>query len=99
MEEKAFSPSYDLAPSPSPPPSPASNLSLCLSLPVCCPSITDGRGGRRGEEPNHTTTRKSGPLKYIQYSLRQRIVVSERIPKLSVYGSVFVSADESWRAC
>jgi hypothetical protein len=49
--------------------SPVSKLSLLLSLPVCrLASLPTGGGGVVwGEEPNHTTARKPGPLKIIQY--------------------------------
>ncbi len=61
MEDQAFSPSFDLAHSPSPqPPSPISKLSLFLSLPVL--SNWRKRGEGVGEEPDHTTPRKHGPL-------------------------------------
>ncbi len=52
------------------PPSPISKLSLFLSLPMCRRSgllTRDGEGV--GEEPNHTTARKPGPLWIIQYCL------------------------------
>ncbi len=47
-----------------PAPSPVSQLSLFLSLPVCRRfSLLPGKEGRgAGREPNHTTTRKLGPL-------------------------------------
>ncbi len=53
IEYQAFSPSYDLAPSPSPPlsDSPVNKLSLFLSLPVCRQSSLLTEGG--GEEPKH----------------------------------------------
>ncbi len=50
----------------------ASKLSLFLSLPfrVCRRSVLlPGEGAVVGEEPNHTTARKSDPLLIIQYSL------------------------------
>jgi hypothetical protein len=51
-------------------PSPVSKLSLFLSLPVGRRSSLLARGGQVvGEEPNHTTARKLGPLQIIQYSL------------------------------
>jgi hypothetical protein len=52
------------------PPSPVSKLSLFLGLPVCRrSSLLTGEGERVGEEPNHTTARKPGPLEIIHYSL------------------------------
>ncbi len=52
------------------PPSPVSKLSLFLSLPVWSQvELTDGGGEGVGEEPNHATARKPGPLYIIQYSL------------------------------
>ncbi len=62
-EYQAFSPSYDFAPPPPPLPT--------LPSPVSRPDRRH-RGKlrkRRGEEPNHTTTRMPGPLQIIQYSL------------------------------
>jgi hypothetical protein len=57
----SFSPTHDFAPSPSPP---VSKLSLFLSLSVYRrSSLLTGKGGGVGEEPNHTTARKFGPLK------------------------------------
>jgi hypothetical protein len=57
IEDQAFPLSYDLAPPL--PPSPVFKLSLFLSLPVChWTSLLMGEGG----EPNHTTSRKTGPL-------------------------------------
>jgi hypothetical protein len=46
-------------------------LSPFLGLPVCRRlSLQTGEGERRwGEEPNHTTARKPGPLLIILYSL------------------------------
>jgi hypothetical protein len=45
------------------PPSPVGKLSLFLRLLVSPVALTDGRGGGGvGEEPNHTTARKPGPL-------------------------------------
>jgi hypothetical protein len=60
----------DLAPPNPPSHSPVSKLSLFLSLPVWRWSglLTGGIDGV-GEEPNHTTARKPGPLQIIQYSL------------------------------
>ncbi len=47
--------------SPTPFPSPVSKLSLFLSLPLCrLSSLRMGEGV--GEEPNHTTAKKPGPL-------------------------------------
>ncbi len=59
--------------SPNPHPSAASKLALFRSLPVCRRLSLQkgeecGEGVRGGKEPNHTTTRKYGPLKIIQYS-------------------------------
>jgi hypothetical protein len=50
------------------PPSPKGNLSLFLSLPVCRRSslLTGERGEVVGEEQNHTTARKPGPLEIIE---------------------------------
>ncbi len=65
IEDQACSPSYDLAPSP--PLSPLSrrqDVSLSQSSSVSLVELTDGGGGGGGrgwEEPNHKTTRKSGP--------------------------------------
>jgi hypothetical protein len=60
IEDQAFSPSYDLAPPPTPP---ISKLSLFLSLPVCrLPSYPTGEEGGGGEEQNHLTAGKPGPL-------------------------------------
>ncbi len=54
-------------------PSPSRQQVVSLSQSSCVSSdeLTDGRGGGgvSGEEPNHTTARKSGPLYIIQYSL------------------------------
>ncbi len=54
-------------------PSPVSKLSLILSLPVFHQSsfLTEEGGGEEevGEEANHTTARKPGPLQITQYSL------------------------------
>jgi hypothetical protein len=57
-------------------PSPVSQLSLVLSLPVCRRSSlpTGEMGERVGEEQNHTTPRKPGPLKLIQFYLGQVII-------------------------
>jgi hypothetical protein len=69
MEDQAFSPSSDMAPSlPQPPSSSDSKMSLFLSSSCVSPvELTDGRdqgGGGEGvgEEPNHTTVKKFGPL-------------------------------------
>jgi hypothetical protein len=60
-----------IPPSPSPLPYAVRKLSLFLSLPVCCRSSL--QTGEVGEgvrlEPIHTTARKPGLLKTIQYSL------------------------------
>jgi hypothetical protein len=64
------------------PPSPVSTLSLFLSLPVCRrSSLLTGREGV-GEEPNHKTARKSGPLPYSKYSLPPPIYHGEKVIKL-----------------
>ncbi len=57
--------------SPTPSPSPACKLSLFLNLRVCrrAGRLLTGEGGGVGDEPNHTTARKHGPLYIIQYSL------------------------------
>jgi hypothetical protein len=52
----------------------AGRLIWLLTLPPSPVSLsfelTDGRGGEvKGKEPNYTTARKPGPLKYIHYSL------------------------------
>ncbi len=61
---------FDAAPRPPPPPFPVSNMSLFLSLPVCRrSSLLNGEWAWVGVEPNHTTAKKPGPLKIIQYSL------------------------------
>jgi len=67
LRTKPTRPSYDLAPPPSPlPPLPSAS---CLSFSVFF-CVAYGRGGReRGKEPNHTTSRKLGPLQIAQYSL------------------------------
>jgi hypothetical protein len=76
IEDRAFSPSYDLAPSPPPSPSTVSKLSLFLSLPVSCQSILlTGREGVE-EEPNHTTTRKPGAL--LNHSLLSTVIRAKR---------------------
>jgi hypothetical protein len=65
IEDRAFLRSYDLLPTPpSLHPFPLSRLSLFLSLPVCRRSklLTGERGEGMGEEPNHMTARKPGPL-------------------------------------
>ncbi len=75
LEDQAFSQSYDLAPHPPHFPHP---------LPSVCSTghtqedrkrerqVTHGRRGERvGEEPNHMTARKPGPLQMIQYSLQR----------------------------
>ncbi len=51
---------------------PASCFSF-LVFHVCRPSISLTRNGQEegGEEPNHTTARKPGPLYIIKYSLRR----------------------------
>jgi hypothetical protein len=70
LEDQAFSPSYDLAPSPPHPSSSVSKFSLFLGLPCVSPfELTDGRVGGREKELNHTTARKPGPLEYLKYSL------------------------------
>ncbi len=50
-----------------------------------------------GEEPNHATERKPGPLEIIQYSLEEtnaKVSHTRKTTKLSVqYGPVGVSAD------
>jgi hypothetical protein len=62
IEDKAFLPSYDLAPSP-PPPSCQQVASLSQSSCVSPVELTDGiAGGGEEKEPNHTTARKPGPL-------------------------------------
>ncbi len=57
----------------SPTSSPFSSAScLCFSVFLyACRRLryTDGRGGGVDQEPNHTTTRKHGPLQIIQYSI------------------------------
>jgi hypothetical protein len=65
-EDQAFSPSYDLAPSPPPPPHPSvSKLSLFFSLPVCrWSSLLTGEGDARGWERNRESL-----VLYRQYSL------------------------------
>ncbi len=63
IEDQAFSPSYDLAPSPPLPPLPsASCLSFSVFLCVAGRAYWREMGDGVGEEPNHTTARKSGPL-------------------------------------
>jgi hypothetical protein len=59
---QAFSPSYDLAPSPSSP----SAVSKLDQRHTGRPRKRDNLGeSGRGREPNHTTAGKLGPLKYI----------------------------------
>jgi hypothetical protein len=64
IESKAFLRSTDLAPRPLPPPSPASKLDQRQHKETDEEiQAADGRGGKRvGEELNHTTARKPGPL-------------------------------------
>ncbi len=60
IEDQAFSPSYDLAP---PPLSRQKVVSLAQSSCVSPVEMNDGRREEGvGEEPNHTTVRKPGPL-------------------------------------
>jgi hypothetical protein len=56
-----------LLPLPLPSPTPISKFSLFLILPVFRPMSRRREGG--GNEPNHTTARKPGPLQSINYSL------------------------------
>jgi hypothetical protein len=69
IEEQAFSPSYDLAPSP--PPSPISPVSKFLSLPVCLRSslLKDDAEGVGGGSQIVRRSRKPGPPYIIKYSL------------------------------
>jgi hypothetical protein len=64
MEDQAFLPSYDLAPPLPPPPHLPSKKS---------DNLLTGEGGGLGEEPDHTSPKKPGPLKFIQYSLHGRV--------------------------
>jgi hypothetical protein len=79
IEGLAFSPSYDLAPSP--PPFTLSRqhaVSLLQSSCVLPVRLTDGERGREGvgEEPNHTTARKPGPL--LNHSLLSTVIRAKR---------------------
>jgi hypothetical protein len=56
MEGQAFLPLYDFSPPPPP------QVVPLLSLPVCPWSSLLIEVEGVGEEPNHTTARKSGPL-------------------------------------
>jgi hypothetical protein len=63
LEDQAFLPSYDLAPAQSPAPVFRQQV-LFLGLPVCRRSslLTGDSWEGVGEEPNHTTAGKPGPL-------------------------------------
>ncbi len=89
IEDQAFFRSYDSAPRPPhSPPSPARKLPLFVSLPVCrMPTLLrGGGGGGAGVEPNHTISRKLGPLSIMQYSLA--ILLASLLICLSVYVDV-----------
>ncbi len=75
MEDEAFSPSYVFAP---PPLSGQQVVSFSQSS-VCrrC-SLLTGLGEWEGQEPNHTTARKPGPLEYVTYSLNGLSPYQER---------------------
>ncbi len=64
IEDQALLRSYHSAPCTPPSPlSPVSNLSHCLSRPVCRRRALMGEGEEGvGGETNHTTARKQGPL-------------------------------------
>ncbi len=64
IEGQAFLRSYDSAPRPlhSPPISRQQLVSLCQSSPVACRAHWEKREEGEGVEPNHTTTKKPGPL-------------------------------------
>jgi hypothetical protein len=64
IEDQAFLPLYDLAPPLTPSPISCHSFSVFYVLLV---EVTDGDGV--GEELNHTTTSKRGPLLNSQYSL------------------------------
>ncbi len=73
IEGQAFSRSSDLAPPPTPPPTSQLSVSSTGDTPVDWERESscwrEGGGGGIGEEPNHTTARKPGPLQIIQDSL------------------------------
>jgi hypothetical protein len=72
IKHQDFSPPYDLAPPPTPAVSRQQVVSLSKTSYVHVSQVepTDGRGREGvGEEPNHTTSRKPGPLLIVQYSL------------------------------
>jgi hypothetical protein len=64
IEGQAFPRSYDLAPRPAPPTFPVTKLDQRHTgrLRKKDKSLTGGGGSGVGEDPNHTTTRKPGPL-------------------------------------
>ncbi len=68
IEDKAFSPSYDL-----PPPPPLISPSYCVSL----VELTDGRGGGGGGESNHTTVRER-----VESSINHSIAVLSGLKKI-----------------
>ncbi len=63
-----------LLPHPIPPRPSASCLSFSIFLCVPARAFWRERGKGVGEEPNHTTTRKLGPLLIIQYSVGESVV-------------------------
>jgi hypothetical protein len=77
------------------PPSPVSKLTLFLRLPVCRPSsLLTGEGGRGWERSQIIRPRESLallPLSKIENKAKG--LVAPNAPKLSVYGSVYVSPD------
>ncbi len=55
------------------PPSPVSKLFIFLSIPVSPDELTVGEGVRA--EPNHTMERMPGPLKIVQCSLANSVLI------------------------
>ncbi len=91
MEDQAFSRSYDPTARLPPPPLPIARQKAQQATHGKIgkeKQAADRKGGKGvGEEPNHTTTRKPGPLYTIQYSLSDlHRTGSNRLASKSVLG-------------
>ncbi len=69
IEGQAFSQSYNLAPTPPPPPVPSVSDRRHKGRLRKRNNLLRGTGEGVGEESNHTTAKKPGPVKMIQYFL------------------------------